>query len=66
MMKMNPPIESLSNCSHKVKQTVYVLIYQRTNGLVNAHLISAPIRNLKVFTINKHGGHLGHVTCTII
>ena len=19
----------------------------------------------KVFTINKHGGHLGHVTCTI-
>ena len=20
---------------------------------------------LKVFTINKHGGHLGHVTCTI-
>ena len=22
-------------------------------------------RFLKVFTINKHGGHLGHVTCTI-
>ena len=20
---------------------------------------------MKVFTINKHGGHLGHVTCTI-
>ena len=38
---------------------------QRTNGPVNAHLISGPIRFLKVFTINKHGGHLGHVTCTI-
>ena len=22
-------------------------------------------RFLKVFTINEHGGHLGHVTCTI-
>ena len=22
-------------------------------------------RFMKVFTINKHGGHLGHVTCTI-
>ena len=20
---------------------------------------------MKVFTINKHGGHLGHLTCTI-
>ena len=37
---------------------------QRTNGPVNAHLISGPIRFLKVFTINEHGGHLGHVTCT--
>ena len=38
---------------------------QRTNGPVNAHLISGPIRFSKVFTINEHGGHLGHVTCTI-
>ena len=37
---------------------------QRTNSLVNAHLISGPIRFLKVFTINEHGGHLGNVTCT--
>ena len=36
-----------------------------TNGPVNAHLISGPIRFLKVLTINEHGGHLGHVTCTI-
>ena len=40
------------------------LYNQMTNGPVNAHLISGPIRFLKVFTINKHGGHLGHVTCT--
>ena len=38
---------------------------QRTNGPVNAHLISGPIRFLNVFTINKQGGHLGHVICTI-
>ena len=37
----------------------------KTRGPVNAHLISGPIRFLKVFTINEHGGHLGHVTCTI-
>ena len=36
-----------------------------TNGLVNAHLIYGPIRFLKNFTINEHGGHLGHVACTI-
>ena len=23
------------------------------------------VEDLKVFTINEHGGHLGHVTCTI-
>ena len=40
-------------------------VNQRTNGPVNAHLISGPIRFLKVFTINRHGDHLGHVTCTI-
>ena len=38
---------------------------QRTNGPVNAHLISGPIRFLNVFTINEHDGHLGHMTCTI-
>ena len=38
---------------------------QRTNGPVNAHLISGPIRFFKVFNINEHGYHLGHVTCTI-
>ena len=27
--------------------------------------ISSVRRFLKVFTINEHGGHLGHVTCTI-
>ena len=37
---------------------------QRTNGHVNAHLISGPIRVLKDFTINEYGCHLGHVTCT--
>ena len=38
---------------------------QRTNGPVSAHLISGPIRFLKVFTINEQGRHLGHVNCTI-
>ena len=37
----------------------------RTNGHVKAHLISVPIWFLKVFTINKHSGHLVHVACTI-
>ena len=39
--------------------------YQRTDGPENAHLISGHVRFLKDFTINKHGGHLGHVTCAI-
>ena len=41
------------------------IINQRINGPVNAHLISGHIRFLKFFTINEHGGHLGHVACTI-
>ena len=41
------------------------ILNQRTNGPVNAHLIYGPIRFLKAFTINKHGGHSGHLTCTI-
>ena len=31
-------------------------------------LIELPVlekKIIKVFTINEHGGHLGHVTCTI-
>ena len=37
---------------------------QRTNGPVNAHLTYGPIRFLMDFTINEHGSHLRHVTCT--
>ena len=40
----------------------YILLHAKFH---DHRTISSVGEDLRVFTINEHGGHLGHVTCTI-
>ena len=54
-VKPNQPCNYL-NRGHKSKVNIF--------GRYDQRVISS-LGDFKVFTINEHGGHLGHVTCTI-